>query len=988
MRFFLPFFLYFCLCPPAAGAQHASLLSEYSHRAWGAADGAPAQVQAITQTPDGWLWLSAPTGLYRFDGARFERMERVGGQALLSTIVLPLFSDAGGGLWVGYRFGGVSFFKDGAARHYGAEQGFPGGAAMSFARAPDGVMWATSVQGLAYLDATGARWVRVGAESGFDPQPSAVRQVLFDRAGTVWVSTGAGVYFRHRGETRFRLASPSTVELWSIAAAPDGTLWASDGNDANYRVAETAPRGRAKPRPALPGSGLWFDRAGTMWLLRAGSVERVLADAYPDARQRVTEQQGLSGDSPQTFFEDRDENIWIGTVKGLDRLRRYRLAPVDFEQPLNQAALAPDPGGGVWVSTNERGARRFDAAGRPTPALGPTFMAAAAGADGQPRMATRAGIWSPPATRQAPVGPPPELVKGGTDLRALALDRDGVWWAGILGHGIYLYQNGRWSPARARYPALPDERAMALYRDGRGRLWIAYAHNRLALVEGGKVTLFGAADGLQLGNVLSMYGMRAQFWVAGERGAAWFDGHRFVMLRGPGGLDFRGVTGIVESADGALWMHGYQGLFHLAAAPLAEFARRGGGAVAYELFDANDGLDGTTSPVGPIPSLVQAADGWLWVATTSAVRRLDPRHIRRNRRAPAVAINAVSANGRDYTAALGGGAALALPQGTTGLHLVFSALGLSLAQRVAFRYRLEGVDRDWQNADGRREAFYTNLGPGSYRFQVIAANEDGVWNNDGALLALRIAPAFEQTLTFKLLCLLALLALAYLVYRWRLRQMMVLLEARLRERLAERERIARTLHDTLLQGVQGALLFMQVAVKKVPPELAARARLERATLYLEEALSEGRDQVMGLRAAGGADAGLAELLARVGQRMAEHLPAAFSLQVRGAPYALELEAGDAVYAIGREAIVNAFRHAGARHIAVELVYQQDRFALLVSDDGKGVALEAVEQGVRSGHWGVLGMRERAAGIGATLAIGAGALERGTAVWLTLPRRGA
>jgi len=963
------------IAPPSSArpAAHARLLGEYAHSAWSAAQGAPAQIQAITQTPDGWLWLSTPTGLYRFDGVNFERRDRVGGQALLSTIVLPLHTAPDGGLWVGYRFGGASVFKNGKAAHYGADNGFPPGAAHSFTTAPDGVLWATTARGLAWLDRARDRWVRIGPETGFNP-PQAVWQVLFDRAGTQWVSTSSAVYYRRAGDTRYHIASPGNLELASLAAAPDGTVWISNGVDANYRLSQRPPKaGAPSPKAELPGSGMWFDRAGTMWLASDTHVERVLPDVFPDPRQRLTRDQGLSGLNPQTFFEDRDGNIWFGTATGLDRFRRYRAVPLPSDQPIVTPGLAADADGKVWLSNAANSAWLMDAAGRRHATLDSGFWSSTAGTGAAgPALGSYQGI------RQAGklIPSPPAPLRDSSTIYALAQGRDGDWWASYLNYDLFRHRDGKWEHP---YPSLPKLRVMSLLSDSRDRLWVGYQGNHVAVVDGGKVIFMGAEHGLRIGNVLCVYEHRGHVWVAGETGVARYDGARFVPLLTADGHELRGISGIVATDGGELWLHGHDGAFRISADQLTAFTRDGA-RVTYELLGSEEGLTGTVQPSGPFPSMVQASDGKLWLSTTSGAMLITPGAIRRDRLPPPVEIVSVSSDGKRYAA----DRPLRLPQGANNLHIGFTALGLSVPERGVFRYRLEGVDRDWQNAEGRREAFYTNLQPGDYRFQVIAANRDGVWNADGAALDIELPPTFLQSVWFKLVCGALLISLVALAWRWRLAQVARLIEARQLERLSERERIARALHDTFLQQAQGTILMMQAAMEQIPPALPARAAMERGIGYIERALVEGRDEVMGLRSASRGDGTLAEALACFGNGLAEVMAPRFRLEVRGAPYHLEPALRDELFAIGREAIGNAFHHAGASVITVALDFGADALTVRVCDDGKGIPADILGAGQRRGHYGLVGMGERAASIGAALEIKNGN-EGGAVIKLTVPR---
>jgi signal transduction histidine kinase/ligand-binding sensor domain-containing protein len=948
------------------GSQHARLLSEYTHHAWGAAQGAPAQIQAITQTTDGWLWLSSPGGLFRYDGVSFERMDAIDGNPLLSTIVLPVYAPPDGGLWVGYRFGGASLFKDGKVQHYGAAQGFPAGTTMNFTRATDGTIWAATNLGLAYFGA--GRWHRVGAEVGFDPQPNALRQVMFARDGTQWVSTARAVFYRPPGSARFSVASPRGVELWSIAEGPDGTVWATDGVDNNYRLSKGPASTGGKPRPELPGSGIWFDRSGTMWLLRETSVERVLSGIYPDERQRITEEHGLSGNGPQCFFEDRDRNIWIGTQKGLDRFRPNRLHPLPYAPPLSLAALAPAQDGAVWVSNTQVDARLYDASGLPGQAGPSYFYASALGRDGIRRMGGRAGLWWSENGQIHTLPSPAGFAEGGNDARALAQAGDGSWWVYFLHKGVFIYDGGAWRPARERFPTLPDARIMSMLSDKDGAVWLGYLDNRIVRIAKGVLTQFDASEGLELGIVNTLYEANGHLWAGGEKGVAVFDGKRFIAL-GEHGFQLHGVSGLAETATGELWVNHAEGLARVDAAAVHAFLRGGTPAAEAEAFDIEDGVSKGFSPAGPFPTLVQATDGRLWISTASNVLRIAPASIPRDHIPPPVRIRSVEANGKDY----GARDNLRLPQGSSSLHFRFSSVSLSYPERARYRYRLSGIDKDWQDAGAKRDAFYGNLGPGNYRFQVMAANQDGVWNTAGVALDLSIAPTLTQTAGFKLLCAIVLMLAVYLGYRLRVRQITQAFEARLQARLQERERIARTLHDTLLQGSQGAILMMAAELDKLPHGTPARLALEQAIAYAEEALHEGRDQVMELRNSLDPDASLAAALESVARKLAAGPGGGrgpkFVLHQHGTPYKLDPLVAENVFAIGREAILNTYKHASARCIEVHLHYRASAFQLVVRDDGIGIAPEVARNGGGQGHWGVLGMRERASRIGATLEIG-------------------
>jgi signal transduction histidine kinase len=310
---------------------------------------------------------------------------------------------------------------------------------------------------------------------------------------------------------------------------------------------------------------------------------------------------------------------------------------------------------------------------------------------------------------------------------------------------------------------------------------------------------------------------------------------------------------------------------------------------------------------------------------------------------------------------------LKLPALTRSLQIDYTALSLSVPERVQFRYLLEGSDKVWQEPGTRRQAFYTNLGPGTYNFRVVACNNDGVWNESGASLGFTIAPAFYQAVWFQLLCLASGAGILYFFYRLRVQQATVHVQGRLQERLAERERIARELHDTLLQGFQGLTLHFQAAMKQIPDREPARLTMEKALKLADEVLLEGRKRVRDLRSEGAISSELPEMLASLGQELTQDLAVTFKVTVIGSPQSLHPVACGEIYRIAREALTNAFGHSHAGNIEVEAVYDFTSFSLRVRDNGCGIDHDVLIRG-REGHWGLSGMRERAQNIGGQLKV--------------------
>ena len=327
---------------------------------------------------------------------------------------------------------------------------------------------------------------------------------------------------------------------------------------------------------------------------------------------------------------------------------------------------------------------------------------------------------------------------------------------------------------------------------------------------------------------------------------------------------------------------------------------------------------------------------------------------------------------------------LNLPRLTRDLEIDYTALSFVAPQKVQFRYQLDGNDKDWQDAGTRRQAFYTDLKPGSYRFHVVACNNDGVWNESGAEVSFFIVPAFYQTFWFHLLCVIAAGSTIWIFYLVHLKRVTGRIQEQLATRLEERERIARELHDTLLQGFHGLMLRFQSVLKNIPAQAPARQMMESALDHADEVLLEGRQRVHDLREADMAGNSFSENLVRWGEELAHVGPTPFSVAIVGTPRPLDPTVSSEVYQIGREALTNAFAHAFAKKIEMEITYDWAKVRLIVRDDGAGMDSEILTRG-RSGHWGLSGMRERAQRIGAHLSIWSHS-GAGTEIDLSIPSK--
>lgn len=968
--------------PPATGASEPLPFwrSSVAHKAWTKQDGAPANPSAMAQDGTGMLWFGASDGLFRFDGVRFERVDEIGGHPLRSPNVhaLALFGDA---LWLGYAHGGISVFEHGAVRHYGEAEGVPPNSIIQFGKTADGMQWCSSAAGIYWLD--GARWRRVAPADGL---PAGGEQATLNvlRDGGLLVTHLNGLYRNVPGTHRFRQVDGYGSMQRSQVNADGKVIVMKFGETPRLfdPVSETSAPLRLPPTGVMPYS-INQDRRHAWWI-GPGDGMRLYDSAF-GLKKKLLAPSGFS--AVRIFrppFDDREGNLWFITENGVDRIRETRLSVQDMPAGSTDFSITAGPDGEVWISSHSS----LDPLSPPTFAIAadghriasdmPSATASTRAADGTLWFGNVHWVWNrrDGKVRRWPLAP--ALLQ--QPLQAMALGDDGRLWVSILRRGVLTFKDGVWQ-AGGGHAALAERTAVALHADAQGRLWFGYTGNTMAMLQHGKVQQFGPADGLAVGNVLTMFSRHGTLWIGGDQGVARFEHGRFFMLNDGAGRPFAGVSGIVETAAGELWLHGLDGLVRIGAADLAAALAGGLDRVAAERFDHLDGYEGVSQQVRPLDTLVEAGDGRLWYATSSSVGLIDPRHIARNPIAPTPLITWLNTDSRRYHAVNG----LGLPEQTHNLRLDFTAAVLSIPERARFRTRLIGQDHEWRDAGALRQAFYTNLGPGDYRFEVMAANEDGLWSVAPASLDFRIAPAFYQTLWFKLACAASLAGALYLLHLWRLSRMTARLLERLRARLDERERIARTLHDTFLQSVQNLILRFHSIKAVLPKDDAVQRQIDAALDAAEAVNDEGRDQLMNLRANHAGDGALALALGAAGDAACAQHGVAFTLREYGTRRALQACAQNELLAIAKEALANALRHSGSGTVEVQLTYGAAGFTLEVRDHGKGMDDALHHAAQRQRHWGLTGMRERAARIGGKLLIDS-APGAGTAIVATLRAR--
>lgn len=959
---------------PALAQGQPRSLQAFKHTRFTADEGAPNRVSALAQTPDGYLWLAAER-LTRFDGATFEPIDAPPGSRMARAEPSILFVSKSGELWVGYaQRGGVAVFRHG--RLIETKFPKPPHTITGLAEGRDGAMWASwGGLGERLFRFQDGQWRSVAEDLQLTDGMIIDLQVSPD--GTVWVVTVVlGSYqtslsFLRPGARRFEKA-PDTLSMANLAFDRHGRLWAADRSGARVirdRDGQSTPAASLAypPLTAVRLPSITFDRFGDLWGATGASGVFYAADAEQPRGgrtsfvERFRASDGLSSDVATTVLADREGNVWFGSELGLDR---FRPASV-----VREPAIPADPMAGLRIARSKSGVVFIAAAGRLYEvASGQTPRAVMEGLDDLVAVcpAQDEGVWlvrfsgivkvAPGVGRPSARLPPPE---GGADATGCAQDGQGQLWISAK-RTVMRYDAGRWRKA-IDAPAGVDIWDMSA--DGHGDVLFTVGRQTLGRIRQGRVTMT-SAETLGIGEISFLQLGREDLFIGGADGLARVRGDRIQRIETRRVSWLRSIRGLAQTGRGETWVLGGDGISRVSTAALDRALEDANGSLERRLFDVRDGVSSLSQHVGFRGDQVAAGgDGRIWFLNRAGAVRIDPATLWTNPQAPSVLIHSLSSRGvlrRDPTF-------LVLPPGSSAVDIAYTATSLSIPERVQFRYRLEGVDKDWIDPGARRVASYANLGPGLYRFQVIASNDAGVWNRTGATVSFRIKPTFTQSWLFKALCLLAIGLVLWLAHRVRLRAMAARIHETMAERLSERERIARELHDTLLQAVQALTLRFQLVADRLAPDASAREAFEAALDQADQVIAEGRDRVRGLQRVDHGD-DLEALLLQIARRQAFDPRTRISANVEGAPRPLEPLVLDELARIANEALFNIWRHAQAKNVWIEIDYGPS-FTMRFVDDGLGIPPEILTQGHRDGHFGLAGMRERARKLGGDLSLG-------------------
>ena len=960
------------LAPPSWALDPEKDLSRCAVEVWGPRDGLTGSIiRDIDQTPDGYLWFANYAGVARYDGAKIIHLP------LEPPVdVTGIEPGPDGELIVGPRTGDPKCARLGRME--------PCSDKIPPLPKPNRLFALHSNQRGALLLGTDNEVLlyREGKQELRVPTRGApferISTVMLDGRGRPWVGTTNGLFAPKNGKLSMKVLGGKTdaSAVWGLFETASGRIWILRDNTL-LRLEGQEVETHALPAALVPGwtSKVIEDRDGNVWL----GTEQGLTRFRDGAFLTFSRKDGLPGEDVTALFEDREGSLWVGTRTGAlaqftDRTVTTSGGPPSLEH-VSIESVCEDGEGALWLGT-WRGLTRWK--------------------DGEERLFTEAdGL---PATRTYAAHPGAE----------------GELWIGTAG-GLARMRGGV-----IDVPVEVEGTVFSLYLDRKGSLWIG-TNTALARLEGEKLTYFPTEPGTATGQVRGMQeDDRGVLWVTSVGGLHYLeDGRLKAQREAPGGAIMRADRGISKDAHGHLWFGSGTSLVRLRGGKLRAFTAEDGlprdwlfqtiaddlghlwigtsrrilrvtmesleavdagkaerlDVLSYETSDRRDEIAARRSRT---PGVWKGADGRLWFATLRGVVHIDPKKVRTNRHPPTVVIERALVDGR----AAQPGAPNDFPPGPGNLEFQFAGLTLLEPHKASHRYRLDGFDKEWVDAGTRRVAYYTNIAPGEYTFRVQASNADGLRNTTGASLALTLAPHYYQTTWFFLLCGLAVAGAVFGFYRMRL--------ARLRGQylavFAERSRLARELHDSLLQGMSAVALEVENVRAELPGGSGVAGRLEAVEDALNQGLQETRRFVWNLReqpAEAGGDLGLA--LERLVGRLAEGHTAKCTVAIEGATRHLPHDAQGALFRVAQEALSNALRHAAPTQVDVRLLFRAEAVVLSVTDDGCGFD-PATAKGASDGHFGLLGMRERAARLSGECRISSEP-GKGTVVELTIPSSG-
>ena len=944
-------------------------------------DGLPNNiVRALVETENGLLWVGTQSGLASFDGREFRSISLQPKGAPAQGTVHSLLESSTGDLWAATDAGVVRIPK----------------------------------AALDQFSPTLLTFYPVG------PVPTEAESLLQTRDGALWAGTNQGLYQEHSGKF---VEVISNVSVSCLAEAADGHLLVTTngGKLIEWDGHKVIPHSDLAARLGVPEADIFDifqDHNRTMWYSTNEGLLR--GDKEPLARLRPL---GSATTAAYRTYEDRQGFLWAVLGTGVFRITGDVIEDTPVPNVLPRCFHA-DREGGFWVGTNGNGLihlrrRVVHMFTRADGLISNIPMAVLSSHEGKLWVGCNCGLSVYDGKRFTSYAEKDGL--SNSCVWSLAEDRKSNLWIATYGGGLFRFRDGHFTQYSLEQ-GLRSKIVLQVIVARDDSVWIA-TPDGISHMQNGHLRNYTIAEGLSSNQAIAIYQDRSgTIWAATQGGLDRLVGERFVPFSSArtnedpfivrlgedslgnlyGSLSPQGISlirnnqltipnkdlkvlGMVESPRHELWFSGPNGIVRTRPNDLMSSLADRDAPLDYEVVDRSDGLNSIQCSIGS-PTMAITPDNKLWVATVKGLAMLDLAHGSGVSRKPNVFIGAVI----DGKNTLFWGGETILPPGTHHVELHLEAVEIASPEKIRLQYRLDGVDAVWLDANASRTAVYTNIPIGSHTFHARASDINGVWDRNGVVYHITQRPYFYETTWFLLVCVTALAFLAWAASQWRVRQAQAQAHVQMEERLSERARIARELHDTLLQSFQGLILNFQRARNLLParPDQAIES-LDAALDRAERAIMEGRDAIHDMRASAPANGDFAEEISRLGKELAsenEHRGSpSFRVVVEGSPQAIHPVVRDELYRITQEALRNAYAHAHARTIEAEISYEEKLLRVRIRDDGVGISETHLGEAGRAGHYGLKGMRERAAHIGAQLDVWADQ-GAGTEIELRVPCR--
>jgi signal transduction histidine kinase/ligand-binding sensor domain-containing protein len=951
-------------------------LTQYTHTVWTQEHGLPQDsIRAIAQTSDGYLWLGTDEGLARFDGYEFAVFTKARGH-LPSNAITWLSAAPDGALWIGTP-NGLACYRDKKFVTYTTKDGLPDNSIASVYVDHSGAVWAAA--GIVLSRFQDGRFSNYGPQNGLSIQ--TVRIVYGDRDRNLWVAGFGGVAKLVDGKFAEVIGAESMGGniVTSMLKDRQGNIWVAGSKG----LLKLSPDGKLRSYGAGDGlpdpfvRSLWEDRDGNLWAGTNGGLCRL-----EGGRFSVSSYGGVRDtDWVRCILEDREGDLWVGMNSGLNRYRDdpFTMFTRSEGLPSNEPTVVyQDRSGGIWVGFHDAGLLRVaggervvhdSSNGLPSREV----FAIREARDGDLLVATREGL---------------SRIRGGHSLNYIVQDEvgrrlvfdvledtQGRLWVATPG-GLKVLRHEHFESVLPGAPLLND--AFVVLTETRdGALWAGTYGKGLYRIKDGQKRLYGERDGLSSLQIRALLEDRdGSLWIGTFGGGLnLLSQGNFTTFTAQDGLLSDNISHVEDDGQGSLWLSTTRGICRVSKQQLKDFAAGSLKALTPLNYGVEDGLrSAQCAPGYPTGGGgTRSTDGRLWFPTTTGLAVLDPSEKRMHGLPPAVHLSGITADGKeidlDKTTGLG--------PGEGRLQFRYTAIHLAAPEQVRYQYRLEGLDKDYQSAGARRTANYNSLNHGHYRFVVKASLPDGA--SSEASYAFQLLPHFHETSWFLYLCAALASAAIWGIYRLRLRQ----IQSRFNLVLEERARLAREIHDTLAQGFVGLSSQLDAVAAMVPREPeTAKKHLELARKMARHSVTEARRSVQDLRASALEGQDLSSALETAARQWTAGSPVQVEVDASGGGTKLPQDAEQHLLRIAQEAVTNAVKHAGAAKIRIRLRSVNGGLRLSVEDDGRGFDLDNAFSAL-GGHFGLLGMRERAERLGGKLDLKSES-GKGTRVEVTVP----